>query len=134
MTGSCHRELYVHLVWATRQRAKVIPKRFEGTLWAAIADEARRCGCGCLAVGGMPDHIHALIELSPVYSVAEVVKQIKGSTSHLMTRKFHPLRWQEGYGAFTLRKREVPDVVRYIVNQPAHHRDRTTCPTWELGD
>lgn len=33
--------------------------------------------------------------------------------------------WQDGYGAFTVSKRDVPDVIRYIQNQREHHRRKT---------
>ena len=33
--------------------------------------------------------------------------------------------WQDGYGAFTVSKSNLPEVVRYIRNQREHHRKRT---------
>jgi hypothetical protein len=33
--------------------------------------------------------------------------------------------WQEGYGAFSYSKSQVPDVVRYIKNQEKHHQKET---------
>lgn len=30
----------------------------------------------------MPDHVHCLFLLSPQKSIAEVIKQVKGSSSH----------------------------------------------------
>ena len=36
-----------------------------------------------------------------------------------------PFAWQEGYGAFSYAKSQVPDVIRYIQNQEIHHRKET---------
>ena len=33
--------------------------------------------------------------------------------------------WQDGYGAFTVSKSNLPEVVHYIQNQREHHRKRT---------
>ena len=33
--------------------------------------------------------------------------------------------WQDGYGAFTVSKSDLPDVIRYIQNQREHHRKKT---------
>jgi putative transposase len=37
----------------------------------------------------------------------------------------HPFAWQEGYGAFSYSKSQVPAVVRYVKNQEMHHRKET---------
>ena len=33
--------------------------------------------------------------------------------------------WQDGYGAFTVSKSNVPDIERYVLGQREHHRVRT---------
>jgi len=33
--------------------------------------------------------------------------------------------WQDGYGAFTVSKSKLPEVVRYIQTQRAHHHKKT---------
>ena len=34
-------------------------------------------------------------------------------------------RWQDGYGAFTVSKSNIPDVTGYIQGQREHHRIKT---------
>ncbi|MEI9909386.1 MAG: hypothetical protein WDO71_06815 [Bacteroidota bacterium] len=34
-------------------------------------------------------------------------------------------RWQEGYGAFSYSKSQIPQVATYIENQEAHHKKIT---------
>ncbi len=34
----------------------------------------------------------------------------------------HKFVWQEGYGAFTVSKSSVRDVINYIVTQEEHHK------------
>ena len=72
----------------------------------------------------MPDHIHCLFLLNPKKSITEVVKQIKGSSSHyinqnnLTTDKFS---WQTGYAAFAVSESVLDKVFVYIQNQKTHH-------------
>ena len=39
-------------------------------------------GCPVRVINGMPDHLHCLFLLNPQKSIAEIIKQVKGSTSH----------------------------------------------------
>jgi REP element-mobilizing transposase RayT len=58
-------------------------------------------------------------------SISEIIKQIKGSSSHfinqnnLTTDKFS---WQTGYAAFSVSESAVEKVYEYIKNQKQHHR------------
>ncbi len=79
-----------------------------------------------LAVGGINDHLHVLVELLPTMLVADVVKNLKGASSHYINKESGldaTLYWQDGYGVITLRKTEIPKVARYIQYQKQHHCD-----------
>ncbi len=40
----------------------------------------------------------------------------------LVKQKFN---WQEGYGAFSYRLRDIDEICKYIQNQESHHKKRT---------
>jgi REP element-mobilizing transposase RayT len=88
-----------------------------------ISDQLREQGCPVRIVNGMPDHIHCLFLLSPQKFIAEVIKQIKGSSSHfinqhnLVPEKF---AWQTGFAAYSVSESVVEKVFRYIKNQKQH--------------
>jgi len=116
--------LYVHLVWSTWDRLSLIDADIEPRLYAAMAEKCREFKCEPLAVGGIADHVHLLVRLNPTTPVATLVKEIKGSSSHLVTHVIKPgefFKGQGGYGAFTLRKSETTAVREYIENQKEHH-------------
>jgi putative transposase len=76
----------------------------------------------------MPDHIHILFGLRPSQSVADLMQDIKGSSSKWINdSKFvqGKFSWQEGYGAFSYSKSEVPTIIQYINNQTNHHKRKT---------
>jgi REP element-mobilizing transposase RayT len=117
-------ELYVHLVWTTCERTALIGHEIEQSLWALIAAQCKKLGAIALRVGGMPDHIHLLATYAPSLALSKLMGEVKGAGSHAMTHALAPrraFRWQDGYGAFSLRKRDVPIVERYILKQKQHH-------------
>jgi REP element-mobilizing transposase RayT len=117
-------ELYVHLVWTTYERSALIDCDIEQALWALIAAQCKKLGAIALRVGGMPDHIHLLATYAPSLALSKLMGEVKGAASHAMTHNLaprRPFRWQDGYGAFSLRKRDAPIVERYILSQKQHH-------------
>jgi REP element-mobilizing transposase RayT len=73
----------------------------------------------------MPDHVHILFLLNPVKSVAEIVKNLKGSSSHWVNQN-HLTRpkfsWQTGYAAFAVSESQMQKAYEYIANQKEHHQ------------
>ncbi|HJS29141.1 MAG TPA: IS200/IS605 family transposase [Anaerolineales bacterium] len=128
-------QLYVHLIWSTRDRLELISEAIERPLRAAIAAKCQELKCDLVAIGGVPDHIHLLVRLHPAVSISELVKQVKGSSSHLITHKINPdgfFKWQGAYRAFTVRKADAPRVMKYIEHQKAHHAEKTINKDWEI--
>ena len=129
-------QLFVHLVWATLNRLPLITPSLEHELYRALAKKCRDLHCVPLAVGGMADHVHLLVQLPPAVAVALLVKELKGSSSHLMTHVTAPdrvFKWQASYGAFTVDPEAVSVVKRYIIHQKQHHGGNTLRNGWELS-
>ncbi len=127
-------QLYLHLVWATWDRLPLITEAIEPRLYAAIAEKCRELKCVPLAIGGTADHVHLLVRLHTTVAVATLAKEVKGSSSHLVTHEITPgefFKWQGAYGAFTLRKEDVPVVESYIENQKQHHATGELWEEWE---
>jgi len=75
----------------------------------------------------MPDHIHCLFLLSPTKSIAEIIKQIKGSSSHYLNEEKHlpdKFAWQTGYAAYSVSESVLEKVYRYIKHQKQHHQKK----------
>ena len=117
-------QLYLHVVWATWDRLPLITKEIEPRLYAAVAEKCRELKCVPLAIGGTSNHVHLLLRLHTTVAVATLVKEVKGASSHLVTHEIARgrfFKWQGAYGAFTLRKTDVPTVKAYIEKQEEHH-------------
>ncbi|MDZ4183408.1 MAG: transposase, partial [Desulfuromonadales bacterium] len=75
-------------------------------------------------VGGVADHVHLLIALKSTHSLADVMREVKKSSSLWVHREIGEpaFAWQEGYGAFTVSATSCDKVRKYIANQEAHHK------------
>lgn len=76
----------------------------------------------------MPNHVHCLSLLDNTKSVAEVLKQVKGSSSHYINQQnltMEKFAWQTGYGAFSVSEAGVQKVCDYVKSQKEHQRLKT---------
>ncbi|HYX52778.1 MAG TPA: transposase [Candidatus Limnocylindrales bacterium] len=60
---------YLHVVFSTKERRKLIKQQMQPKLWSYMAGIARNHNFLVLANGGMDDHAHLLIQLPPVLSL-----------------------------------------------------------------
>jgi REP element-mobilizing transposase RayT len=130
-------QLYVHLVWSTWKRAPLITPELQRGIYGGIQLPASQLGADVIAIGGVADHVHVLARFPARVAISDLVRRMKGASSHLIThviRHEGAFKWQGGYGAFTLTKRAVPDVRDYILNQERHHREGTLLQVLERTD
>ncbi|MEA3441726.1 MAG: IS200/IS605 family transposase [Chloroflexota bacterium] len=128
-------QLYLHCVWATWDRLPLISPELEQPIYAAILSKVKKLKCVPIAIGGMSDHIHLLTRLHTTVAVADLMKEVKGSSSHLVTHQIEPgefFKWQGAYGAFTISKGMLDKVRKYIENQKQHHSDDDLWTEFEL--
>ena len=115
---------YVHYVFSTKNRIHAIPSCLQPDLWSYIGGIARANAATALAVGGTDNHAHVLLILPSIISVAHGVQLLKSGSSKWLHFEHHlDFEWQEGYGAFTVSKSQLPKTVKYINSQPEHHRE-----------
>lgn len=76
----------------------------------------------------MPDHIHCLFLQNPQKSTADIIKQIKGSSSHFINHEnliHEKFVWQTGYAAYSVSESILDKVIVYIKHQKHHHQKRS---------
>lgn len=121
--------LYYHLVWATKNRERLIMPRIRDPLYSYIQHKAAELGVHVLAIGGWFDHIHLLVSIPPTHALADVVGRLKGASAHemnqigILDRHF---AWQRGYGALSCGQKQRSIAIAYIENQERHHKKETT--------
>jgi REP element-mobilizing transposase RayT len=121
-------KIWIHSIWSTKDRLPLIHSAIEKKVHEYMRSQFVESGCHVRIINGMPDHVHSLFLLNPQRCVADIIKQIKGSTSHyineqdLIKEKF---AWQTGYAAYSVSESILEKVYLYIVNQKQHHQKTT---------
>ena len=74
-------EIYIHLVWATKNREDMINTRVEASLSAIINVKAKKHKTEIIEIGNTCNHIHILVSVSPNTMISDMVKEMKATTS-----------------------------------------------------
>ena len=125
--ANTYSQIFLQLVFAVENRESMILEPWRDELYKYITGAIKNQGCKMLAIGGMADHIHILIELSPSMSISALVQNVKIQSSKWVNEnRFCNCRfcWQKGYGVFSYTKSHVDQVKNYIYNQQRHHQDK----------
>ena len=120
---------YYHLVWPTKHRAPLIDATVEQRLYPYLIKRAAELEVYVHAINGWHDHLHLAIAIPPKHAVADVVKHLKGASSHFINHELDEngrFAWSRGYGVLTFGERQLPFVSTYIQNQKQHHSQQTT--------
>jgi putative transposase len=122
MAGS-FTSLHVHIVFSTKERRPILGSSLREVLFPYVAGIVQAEKGQLIEGGGLDDHVHLLVQLHQQTSVAECARLIKANSSKWLREKHDDrwLGWQDGYGAFSVSRSNVPDVRTYIRNQEQHH-------------
>jgi putative transposase len=126
--ANTYTSLHYHIVFSTKNREPFIKKDMRERIWAFLGGIARENKMTALYIGGTEDHIHILLMAPPAMALSKMVQLLKGGSSKWIHETFPEMRgfaWQDGYGAFTVSKSHLPEIVRYIQGQEEHHRAKT---------
>ena len=98
-------QIYLHCVFSTKCRKPFLKNReMRRALHAYVVGILGNLDSPSLAVGGVEDHLHALIRLSRRITVApDLLQDLKRDSSKWIKSEFkslHDFHWQNGYGAF----------------------------------
>jgi putative transposase len=124
MPHSLHK-IWIHAIWSTKNRLHLIENKYEPTIYNYIENQFHELESPLKIVNGMPDHVHCLFLLNSKKSISDVIKQVKGSTSHYINHNdlcTYNFSWQIGHSAYSISESAVQNVYKYILNQKEHHK------------
>jgi putative transposase len=125
--ANTYTQIHLQLVFAVQYRASLIQDNWKDELYKYMTGIVQEQKHKLIIVNGMPDHIHMLIGMRPTQSLSGLMQDVKGSSSAWVNEKRltkSRFQWQEGYGAFSYSKKELPAIISYIKNQEDHHRQK----------
>lgn len=92
-----------------------------------------------VAIGGVEDHVHCLLQLMPSQNLLQVVRNVRTSAalwineSKLLTLPGE-FGWDEEYWAVSVSPSGVKQVIEYIGKQEEHHKTKTLDSELEIFD
>ena len=116
--------IWIHLVFSTKNRISYLTWDIRNDVCAWIKQEAVEKEICIDVVNGVNDHLHVLIKLNTKQSVSEVVKWIKGASSHYLNKNYNwnpKFAWQSGYAVYSVSQNDINQIRQYIFNQEKHH-------------
>ena len=122
--ANTYHQIYLQTDFAVNYRAAVLDKTWRSKVQDVIGNLINVTGCKTIIVTGVEDHMHSFLGLKPVISVSDLMKTVKAKSSKyindhsLTTNRFE---WQDGYGVFSYRQRDVDQIYKYVQNQEVHH-------------
>lgn len=121
-------KIWIHLVFSTKMREKLITKELKEKLIDHIKSNARSKDIWIDSINCTSDHMHILISLGTEQTISKVAMLIKGESSYwvnknnLLKTKFE---WQDEYFASSVSNSMVVKVRNYINDQEEHHRKKS---------
>ncbi|MBK9098202.1 MAG: IS200/IS605 family transposase [bacterium] len=127
--------IWIHLIWSTKNREKLINKELKQILLQHIKQNARLKDIFIDTINCVQDHIHLLISLGREQTISKIVMLIKGESSNWINKnKFTNIKfeWQDEYIAVSVSESQVAKVQDYIKNQEEHHSLKSFAEEYNL--
>ena len=118
-------KILTHTVFSTKDRRPYLQnKPLRDELHHYLGGILENHNCQSIIIGGVQDHVHILSTFSRTWEVAEMVRELKRSSSLWLKGKtpdLHDFAWQNGYGIFSIGFSQIETVKKYIAGQEQHH-------------
>jgi REP element-mobilizing transposase RayT len=122
---STYYSLHAHIIFSTKNRHPYFDSECIEKVHGYLGGTVRGLGAEPLIIGGVEDHVHLLVGQKTNQCVADLVRELKKSSTQWMRQKHSDFSWQEGYGVFSVSPERIENVRKYIAKQPEHHRKKT---------
>jgi len=101
--------ILIHLIFSTKNREPFLTPEIETELYPYMASILKAVKSPALIINGTSDHVHTLLSLSRVVTIADLVEEVKTESSKWIKtkgREFNNFHWQNGTAHFRLANRK----------------------------
>ena len=120
--------IWIHIIWTTKNRERIITKQIKSKLLNHIRENAKTKNIFIDFINCEPEHIHATISLGSDQTISKVMQLIKGESSNWVNKnklvQGH-FEWQDEYIAVSVSESMINKIRDYIKNQEKHHRRKS---------
>ncbi len=117
--------LLYHIVFRTKNSKNTLSEQHENELYAYIMGIINNKKSKLYRIGGIPNHIHLLVDIHPTFAVSDFMRELKEySSKWLSTNLNFPdfEGWAVSFAGFTYNLKEKQTIIDYIKNQREHHK------------
>lgn len=120
--------LYVHIIWSTQDRQKILSKPVRVVLYAHLKKMAEEKGIHLHAINGVEDHMHLLLQLHPAQNLSQVMRLLRSETTdwlngtQLLKVEF---AWSDEIIAYSVSPGSLLQVTSFIDRQEEYHETKT---------
>ena len=123
-----YNNLYTHFIFTTFLREPLILNAARERIEKYITGIINNNGCQLYAIYANPEHVHFLVSRSPCLDEESLAGIVANSSANFINKnklcRGH-FEWQMSCSAFSVSKKDVDSVCKYILNQPEHHKKYT---------
>lgn len=112
-----------HIIFCPKYRRKVLINGIDERLKEILYDIAREIDVEIMTLEVMPDHVHMFIEFDPRINLHNVVKRLKGRSSHILREEYPSLKkklpslWTRSYFSCTIGHISEETIKQYVESQ-----------------
>ena len=122
-------DVNLHIIFSTKERYPFLDDEIRDRCHRYLATLCRDLDSTCYKVGGMADHVHIITTLPRTLTQSNLLENVKKKSSkwikEIDPKKYGKFSWQKGYGAFSVSRSNLKEVIEYVAGQEVHHRKRT---------
>jgi REP element-mobilizing transposase RayT len=130
-----YNNLYTHFVFSTYQRFPLILEANRQRIEKYITGIVNNHNCQMYAIYANPEHAHFLVSRSPDMDEEQLANLIEIASGKFINENklcIGKFQWQNSCSAFSVSKREVNKVCKYILGQKEHHHKQTFAEEYEI--
>ena len=129
-----YNNLYTHFVFTTINRQPIILEQFRSRIEKYITGIVNNNDCKMYSIYANPEHVHFLVSRSPRLDEENLATIIANSSEKFINDNrlcVGIFQWQQSCSAFSISKRNIPDVCEYIERQKEHHKEESYIDEYE---
>ena len=112
----------------------MILEQFRDRIEKYITGIVNNNDCKMYSIYANPEHVHFLVSRSPQLDEESLATIIANSSEKFINDNrlcVGVFQWQQSCSAFSISKRNIPDICEYIENQKEHHKKEAYSEEYE---
>lgn len=121
-------KIFVHVIFHIKTSSAKIKDDDLSRVHSYIGQLINETGCQTIRVGGVDDHVHAILLLSREETISHLVEEMKRNSSRwlkTLSKYYESFAWQGGYAALSVSQSVIDKTLAYVENQREHHKTQS---------